>query len=130
MAQLLISPDCFSAVALLILGDGANAPGALDESSNAPRDCQRRSLESAILSRERRVGVPTRGFNPTLKTGGLSMRRIALCLYAAVLVLPLVGCKKEATPPTDTNSAAPGGDSDKDGQANAADDKPADPAAK
>jgi hypothetical protein len=45
---------------------------------------------------------------PSLNTGGLSMRRIALCLYALCLLLPVVGCAKEdatTTPPaTDTTT--------------------------
>lgn len=57
------------------------------------------------------------------------MRRIAFCLYALVLALPLVGCKKD-TAPVSSDPAAPAGDADKDGDANATDAEPADPAAK
>lgn len=58
------------------------------------------------------------------------MRRIVFCLYALVLALPLVGCKKEDTPPVSADPAAPAGDADKDGDANATDDEPANPEAK
>lgn len=34
------------------------------------------------------------------------MRRIAFCLYALVLALPLVGCKKEETPAPKTDTPA------------------------
>ena len=54
------------------------------------------------------------------------MRRIAFCLYALCLILPAVGCKKEETTTTPPAAA----DSDADGATDAADDAPADPAAK
>lgn len=60
------------------------------------------------------------------ETGGLSMRRIALCLFAFCLILPAFGCKKEET----TVTPAPAADADADGATDAADDAPADPAEK
>lgn len=35
------------------------------------------------------------------------MRRIALCLYALCLVLPVVGCKKEETKPAAPAATTP-----------------------
>lgn len=58
------------------------------------------------------------------------MSRIALLLLALVLTVgSTIGCK-ESTTPTSTDPAAPAGDADKDGDANATDAAPADPAAK
>jgi hypothetical protein len=60
------------------------------------------------------------------------MSRIALLLLALVLTMgTTIGCKEEATtPPTSTDPAAPTGDADKDGEANAADGAAADPTEK
>lgn len=38
------------------------------------------------------------------------MRRIALCLYALCLLLPVVGCAKEETTPAADPAAAPAAD--------------------
>ena len=58
------------------------------------------------------------------------MRRILVLFLGLFLTVGAIGCKKEDTPKTDSNTAAPGGDSDKDGDANATDDEPANPAEK
>ena len=57
------------------------------------------------------------------------MRRIAFLLLALCLTISTVGCKEETTP-TSTDPAAPTGDADKDGDANATDDAAADPTEK
>ena len=61
------------------------------------------------------------------------MRRIALVLLALGLTMgSTIGCKDDTvdTPPTSNDAAAPTGDADKDGEANATDDAAADPTAK
>jgi hypothetical protein len=56
------------------------------------------------------------------------MRRIAFLFLGLCLTVATIGCKKEDVPPTTTDPAAPAGDADKDGDANATDDAAADPA--
>jgi hypothetical protein len=70
--------------------------------------------------------MPRRRFQAGLvtkveKTGGLSMRRIAFCLFALSMVLPL-GCKGEdATESTTTTTDSTTTDTDADGTTDAAD---------
>ena len=60
------------------------------------------------------------------------MSRIALLLLALVLTMgTTIGCKEDTTtPPATPDTTAPAGDADADGDANATDEAPADPAEK
>ena len=58
------------------------------------------------------------------------MRRILFLFLGLMLTAGVVGCKKEDVAPVSKDAAAPAGDADKDGDANATDDEPANPAAK
>ena len=55
------------------------------------------------------------------------MRRIVTLVLGLCLTIGIIGCKKEDVAPMSNDPAAPAGDSDKDGDANAADEEPADP---
>lgn len=55
------------------------------------------------------------------------MRRIGLLFLGLCLTVGVIGCQKEDVPPSTTDPAAPAGDADSDGDANATDDAPADP---
>ncbi len=54
------------------------------------------------------------------------MSRIAFLLLGLCLTIATIGCEQKTTPTT-TDPAAPTGDADKDGDANATDEEPADP---
>jgi hypothetical protein len=60
------------------------------------------------------------------------MRRIGLLLLGLCLTVGIVGCAEDTTttPPAGTDTTTPPGDADADGTGDAADDAPADPAAK
>ena len=54
------------------------------------------------------------------------MRRMLVLFLGLVLTVSAVGCQEDTTP-TSTDPAAPTGDGDKDSDANATDEAPADP---